>query len=53
MGWAVLSDPGLLLSLPTPVVTLLVTGGVFYTVGSRFTWHGRPSRRRSGTASFP
>jgi hemolysin III len=36
MGWAVLSDPGLLLSLPTPVVTLLVAGGVFYTVGITF-----------------
>ena len=36
MGWAVLSDPGLLFSLPTPVVTLLVAGGVFYTVGITF-----------------
>ena len=36
MGWAVLSDPGLLLSLPAPVVTLLVAGGVFYTVGITF-----------------
>jgi hemolysin III len=36
MGWAVLSDPELLLSLPTPVVTLLVAGGVFYTVGITF-----------------
>jgi hemolysin III len=36
MGWAVLSDPGLLLSLPTLVVTLLVAGGVFYTVGITF-----------------
>jgi hemolysin III len=36
MGWAVLSDPGLLLSLPTPVVTLLVAGGVFYTVEITF-----------------
>ena len=36
MGWAVLSDPVLLLSLPTPVVTLLVAGGVLYTVGITF-----------------
>jgi hemolysin III len=36
MGWAVMSDPRLLLSLPTPVVTLLVAGGVFYTVGITF-----------------
>jgi len=36
MGWAGLSDPGLLLSLPTPVVTLLVAGGVFYTLGITF-----------------
>ena len=50
LGWAVLSDPGLLLSLPVPVVTLLVAGGVFYTVGITFhlarmpfqeaIWHG-------------
>jgi len=50
MGWAGLSNPGLLLSLPTPVVTLLVAGGVFYTVGITFhlarmpfqeaIWHG-------------
>jgi hemolysin III len=36
LGWAVLSDPGLLLSLPTPVVTLLVAGGVFYSAGITF-----------------
>jgi hemolysin III len=36
LGWAVLSDPGLLLSLPTPVVTLLVAGGVFYSAGIMF-----------------
>jgi hemolysin III len=36
MGWTVLSDPGLLLSLPASVVTLLVAGGVFYTVGITF-----------------
>jgi hemolysin III len=35
MGWAVLSQPGLLLSLPASVVTLLVAGGVFYSVGTR------------------
>jgi hemolysin III len=50
LGWAVLSDPGLLLSLPTPVVTLLVAGGGFYTAGITFhlarvrfqeaIWHG-------------
>ena len=36
MGWAVLFDPGLLQSLPATVVTLLVTGGVFYTAGITF-----------------
>jgi hemolysin III len=36
MGWAVLSDPGLLLSLPASVVILLAAGGVFYTVGIAF-----------------
>jgi hemolysin III len=36
MGWTVLSDPGLLLSLPASVVTLLVAGGVFYTAGITF-----------------
>jgi hemolysin III len=50
MGWAVLSDPGLLLSLPAPVILLLVAGGVFYTIGITFhlaqvrfqeaIWHG-------------
>ena len=47
---AVLFYPGLLLSLPAPVVTLLAAGGVFYTVGITFhlarvrfqeaIWHG-------------
>jgi hemolysin III len=36
MGWAVLSDPGLLLSLPASVVTLLIAGGLFYTAGITF-----------------
>jgi hemolysin III len=36
MGWAVLSNLGLLLSLPASVVALLVAGGVFYTVGITF-----------------
>ena len=36
MGWAGLSNPGLLLSLPTPVVMLLVAGGMFYTIGVTF-----------------
>jgi hemolysin III len=36
MGWAVLFNPGLLLSLPAPVVTLLFAGGVFYTFGITF-----------------
>jgi hemolysin III len=50
MGWAVLSDPALLLSLPAPVAILLVAGGVFYSVGIIFhlapvrfqeaIWHG-------------
>ena len=50
MGWAVLSDPGLLLGLPASVVMLLVSGGVFYSVGVIFhlarvryqeaIWHG-------------
>jgi hemolysin III len=50
MGWAVLSDPGLLLGLPASVVMLLITGGVFYSVGIIFhlaqvryqeaIWHG-------------
>jgi hemolysin III len=49
-GWAVLSDPRLLLSLPPPVSVPLVAGGVFYTVGITFhlarvrfqeaVWHG-------------
>ena len=50
MGWAGLSKPGLLLSLPTPVVMLLVAGGMLYTIGIAFhlarmrfqeaIWHG-------------
>jgi hemolysin III len=50
MGWAVLSDPRLLLSLPAPVIAPLVAGGVVYTVGVTFhlarmrfqeaVWHG-------------
>jgi hemolysin III len=50
MGWAVLTDPGLLLSLPAPVIMLLIAGGVFYTLGIAFhlaqvrfqeaIWHG-------------
>jgi hemolysin III len=50
MGWAVLSDPGLLLSLPQPVTMLLIAGGMLYTVGIPFhlarmrfqeaIWHG-------------
>jgi hemolysin III len=36
MGWAVLSQPRLLLSLPESVITLLVAGGVFYSVGIVF-----------------
>jgi hemolysin III len=50
MGWAVLSDPGLLLLLPGPVIVPLVAGGVLYSVGILFhlasvrfqeaIWHG-------------
>jgi hemolysin III len=50
MGWAVLSDPGLLLFLPGQVIMLLVAGGVLYSVGILFhlasvrfqeaIWHG-------------
>ena len=36
MGWAGLSNQGLLLSLPAPVVVLLVAGGMFYTIGITF-----------------
>src|ERR1700722_14792722 len=36
VGSAVLSQPRLLLSLPTSVITLLVGGGVFYSVGIVF-----------------
>jgi hemolysin III len=36
MGWAVLSDPGLLLTLPASVLALLVAGGALYTVGIAF-----------------
>ena len=49
-GWAVLCDPQLMLSLPTPVIVLLVAGGGFYTLGIAFhrarmrfqeaIWHG-------------
>nr|WP_294513045.1 hemolysin III family protein [uncultured Rhodopila sp.] len=50
MGWAILSDPGLILSLPAAVAALLVAGGVLYSVGVIFhlarmryqeaIWHG-------------
>jgi hemolysin III len=50
MGWTVVSDPGLLLSLPLPATVLLAVGGVFYSVGVIFhlarvrfqeaIWHG-------------
>jgi hemolysin III len=50
MGWAVLSDPGLLWVLPTGVIVPLVAGGVLYSVGVVFhlapvrfqeaIWHG-------------
>jgi hemolysin III len=36
MGWAILSDPMLVFSLPLAVAALLVAGGVFYTVGVMF-----------------
>jgi hemolysin III len=36
MGWAVLTDPALLLNLPPPAIVLLVAGGVLYTVGIAF-----------------
>jgi hemolysin III len=50
MGWAIVSDPGLVLSLPAAVAALLVAGGVLYSVGVVFhlsrlrfqeaIWHG-------------
>jgi hemolysin III len=50
LGWSILSDPGLLASLPLQVTALLVAGGLFYTVGILFCrsrmpfqeaiWHG-------------
>lgn len=50
MGWAIVSDPGLVLSLPVAVAALLVAGGLLYTVGVVFhlaripfqeaIWHG-------------
>jgi hemolysin III len=50
LGWAVVSDPGLLARLPMPVVALLVAGGCLYSVGVVFhrarlafqeaIWHG-------------
>jgi hemolysin III len=50
MGWAVLSDPGLLFTLPFGVMVPLVAGGVLYSVGVIFhlapvrfqeaIWHG-------------
>nr|WP_294560406.1 hemolysin III family protein [uncultured Rhodopila sp.] len=50
MGWSVVSDPGLILSLPVTVSALLVAGGVLYSVGVIFhlsrlrfqeaIWHG-------------
>jgi hemolysin III len=50
MGWAVVSDPGLVFNLPVPVAILLVAGGLFYSVGVVFhlarirfqeaIWHG-------------
>ena len=36
MGWAVLSDPALLLALPSGVMVPLVAGGVLYSVGVVF-----------------
>lgn len=33
MGWAILVDPGALVNLSLPAVTLLAAGGVLYTVG--------------------
>jgi hemolysin III len=50
MGWAILSDPGLVMSLPASVAVLLVAGGVLYSAGVVFhlsrlrfqeaIWHG-------------
>jgi hemolysin III len=36
MGWAIVSDPGLVLSMPAAVAALLVAGGVLYSVGVIF-----------------
>jgi hemolysin III len=36
MGWAIVSDPGLVLSLPVTVAALLIAGGVLYSVGVIF-----------------
>ena len=50
MGWTIVSDPGLVLSLPAAVAVLLVAGGVLYSAGVVFhlsrlrfqeaIWHG-------------
>jgi hemolysin III len=50
MGWSIVSDPGLVMSLPAAVAALLVAGGVLYSVGVVFhlsrlrfqeaIWHG-------------
>nr|WP_294564992.1 hemolysin III family protein [uncultured Rhodopila sp.] len=50
MGWAIVSDPGLILSLPAAVAALLVAGGLLYSAGVVFhlsrlrfqeaIWHG-------------
>jgi hemolysin III len=50
MGWAIVSDPGLVFSLPAAVAALLVAGGVLYSAGVVFhlsrlrfqeaIWHG-------------
>lgn len=50
MGWSIVSDPGLVLSLPGAVAALLIAGGVLYTAGVVFhlsrlrfqeaIWHG-------------
>ncbi len=50
LGWATVSDPALLVSMPVRTVVPLVAGGLFYTVGVIFhrsrirfqeaIWHG-------------
>jgi hemolysin III len=50
MGWSIVSDPGLVLSLPAAAAALLVAGGVLYSAGVVFhlsrlrfqeaIWHG-------------